>query len=100
MLNLLLGILVTKNANIFIFIKILEKTTKKKGWPQMNYKLYRWHYENTNGLIFMIDGADEERFEEVKEELKKLSKEELLQNIPWLIFVNKLDLGHMSVPEI
>ncbi len=48
----------------------------------------------------MFDGADEERFELIKQELEKLKKEELLQNIPWLIFANKLDLGCMSVPEI
>lgn len=46
----------------------------------------------------MIDAADEERLELVKEELEKLQKEELLQNIPVLILANKLDLGIMSVP--
>eukprot|EP00056_Hartaetosiga_gracilis_P020869 m.21683 g.21683 ORF g.21683 m.21683 type:complete len:122 (+) comp8748_c0_seq2:85-450(+) len=42
--------------------------------------------------IYVIDSADQKRFDETGEELGELLEEEKLQGVPVLIFANKQDL--------
>ena len=42
--------------------------------------------------MYVVDCADERRFEEAAQVLCELLQEEKLQNIPMLIFANKKDL--------
>lgn len=50
------------------------------------------YYENTDGMVYVVDSADDMRLEECSEELQSLMKEELLANVPVLVFANKQDL--------
>jgi len=50
------------------------------------------YFENTDLLIYVIDSADRNRFEETGEELTELLEEEKLAGVPVLIFANKQDL--------
>ena len=54
--------------------------------------LWRHYYENTDALIFVVDVADQERFDEAKDEIHKILTEDKLAGIPVLIFANKSDL--------
>ena len=53
---------------------------------------WRNYFNDTDILIWVIDGADEKRLAESAEEFDKISKEENLKGVPILLFVNKSDL--------
>ena len=50
------------------------------------------YYENTDGMVFVVDSSDEERIKECFEELGSLLTEEGLANVPLLVYANKQDL--------
>ncbi|XP_048772618.1 ADP-ribosylation factor-like protein 3 [Ostrea edulis] len=50
------------------------------------------YFENTDVLIYVIDSADQKRFEETGVELSELLEEQKLQGVPVLIYANKQDL--------
>ena len=54
--------------------------------------LWNRYYQNTDGIIFVVDSKDEDRFEEASKEIKKLVNEEELKNCPILVLANKMDL--------
>ncbi len=47
------------------------------------------YYENTDGLVFVVDSSDEERLNECVEELNSLLAEENLAKVPLLVYANK-----------
>jgi GTPase SAR1 family protein len=47
------------------------------------------YYENTDGMVFVVDSSDEERLDECVEELLSLLSEELLSKVPLLVYANK-----------
>ena len=47
------------------------------------------YYENTDGLVYVVDSADDVRLKECAEELTSLLKEENLAKVPMLVFANK-----------
>ena len=63
--------------------------------------LWRHYYQNTHGLIFVIDSNDRDRIEDAKEELHRMLNEEELRDAVLLVFANKQDLPNaMTVAEI
>ena len=57
-------------------------------------KIWDKYYSECNGVIFVIDGSDQIRFEEVSETLSKLYNQDNpneLVDLPLLILVNKKD---------
>ena len=50
------------------------------------------YYENTDGMVFVVDSSDEERLNECVEELTALLGEEGLNGVPLLVYANKQDL--------
>merc|ERR1712025_1505881 len=54
--------------------------------------LWRHYYQNTQGLIYVIDSNDEARFEDAKQELTKMLSEDELRDAVLLVFANKQDL--------
>lgn len=62
---------------------------------------WRNYYEQTDGLIFVIDSADQRRMEMCKVELHQLLTQEKLAGASLLIFANKQDLsGALTQEEI
>ena len=55
--------------------------------------LWRYYFQGSNALIWVVDAADSERFHEVKEELHNVLKEQELSDSKILIFANKADLA-------
>lgn len=62
-------------------------------------QLWKHYYENTDGLIFVIDAADDTRLKEAADELNKLHRETSLRNVPFLVFANKQDLPNAKSVE-
>lgn len=50
------------------------------------------YYENTDGMVFVVDSSDEERLGECVDELQQLLGEEGLGGVPLLVYANKQDL--------
>merc|ERR1712212_416588 len=63
--------------------------------------LWRHYFQNTQGLIFVVDSNDRERVQEAKEELARMLNEDELRDAVLLVFANKQDLPNaMSPTEI
>jgi len=61
--------------------------------------LWRHYFQNTEGLIFVVDSNDRERIGEAKEELTKMLAEDELKNCVLLVFANKQDLPNAMTPS-
>jgi len=70
--------------------------------------LWRHYYQNTQGIIFVVDSNDRERIDDTsgadnsaKEELHRMLAEDELRDAVLLVFANKQDLPNaMSVNEV
>jgi len=63
--------------------------------------LWRHYFQNTQGLIFVVDSNDRERVGEAHDELHKMLNEDELREAVLLVFANKQDLPNaMSVAEV
>jgi len=63
--------------------------------------LWRHYFQNTQGLIFVVDSNDKERITEAAEELNKMLNEDELRDAALLVFANKQDLPNaMNAAEI
>uniref|UniRef100_A0A803NNL2 ADP-ribosylation factor n=1 Tax=Cannabis sativa TaxID=3483 RepID=A0A803NNL2_CANSA len=63
--------------------------------------LWKHYFQNTLGLIFVIDSNDQERISEARHELHQILTEHELSNATLLVFANKKDLPNaMPVSEI
>ncbi|XP_065830102.1 ADP-ribosylation factor 4-like [Oscarella lobularis] len=61
--------------------------------------LWRHYYENTHGIIYVVDSNDRERLPEAKDELSKMLEEEQLRDSILLVFANKQDLPNALTPS-
>ena len=63
--------------------------------------LWQHYYDNTQGLIYVVDSNDASRLEEARESLHMILQEEAMRDVPVLIYANKMDLPNaMSVPQL
>jgi len=63
--------------------------------------LWRHYYQNTQGLIFVVDSNDRDRIEDAKEELNKMLNEDEMRDAAVLCFANKQDLPNaMPAAEV
>lgn len=63
--------------------------------------LWRHYFQNTQGLIFVVDSNDRERIAEAQDELQKMLQEDELRDAVLLVFANKQDLPNaMSASEL
>ena len=63
--------------------------------------LWRHYFQNTQGLIFVVDSNDRERLPEAYEELSKMLQEDELRDAVLLVFANKQDLPNaMNAAEL
>lgn len=63
--------------------------------------LWRHYFQNTQGLIFVIDSNDRERIAEAEQELQSMLREDELRDAILLIFANKQDLPNaMTAAEL
>merc|ERR1712003_143996 len=63
--------------------------------------LWRYYYQNTQAVIFVIDSNDRDRIEDAREELTKILVEDEMRDAVLLVFANKQDLPNaMTAAEV
>lgn len=63
--------------------------------------LWRHYFQNTQGIIFVVDSNDRDRVVEAREELQRMLNEDELRDAALLVFANKQDLPNaMNAAEI
>ena len=63
--------------------------------------LWRHYFQNTQGLIFVVDSNDRDRVGEARDELHRMLNEDELRDAALLVFANKQDLPNaMNAAEI
>merc|ERR1711972_1012929 len=60
--------------------------------------LWRYYYQGTQGLIFVVDSNDRDRTEDAREELHKMLEEDEMRDAVLLVFANKQDLPNAMSP--
>lgn len=66
--------------------------THDLGGHQSARKLWKEYFTTVDGVIYIVDSMDRERFPEAKKELDQLLTDEMLQNVPFLVLGNKIDI--------
>lgn len=61
-------------------------------------QLWRHYYQNTQGVIFVVDCADTARLELAKEELSNIMRNDELSDAALLVYANKQDLPSAIKP--
>jgi len=61
--------------------------------------LWKHYYQNTDGIIFVVDSNDRDRVDDAGEELKKMLAEEELKDCVLLVMANKQDLKDALSPN-
>merc|ERR1711966_449807 len=63
--------------------------------------LWRHYYQNTQGLIFVVDSNDSDRIDAARDELHRMLNEEEMRDAVLLVFANKQDLPNaMMAAEV
>nr|AAA64266.1 ADP-ribosylation factor [Candida albicans] len=63
--------------------------------------LWRYYFQNTQGIIFVVDSNDRDRINEAREELQSMLNEDELKDAVLLVLANKQDLPNaMNAAEI
>merc|ERR1712125_258878 len=64
-------------------------------------RLWRYYYQGTQGLVFVVDSSDRDRAEDAREELMKILNEDEMRDCCLLVFANKQDLPNaMPAAEV
>lgn len=79
--------------------KNIDFTVWDVGGQDKIRPLWRHYFQNTQGVIFVVDSNDHDRFPEAREELRKMMAEEELANAKLLVFANKMDLPNAKKAE-
>ena len=81
--------------------KNISFTVWDVGGQDKTRPLWRHYFQNTQGLIFVVDSNDRERISESHDELQKMLQEDELRDAHLLVFANKQDLPNaMSASEL
>jgi len=81
--------------------KNIQFTVWDVGGQDKIRPLWRHYFQNTQGIIFVVDSNDRDRIVEAKEELQRMLNEDELREAVLLVFANKQDLPNaMNAAEI
>mmetsp|Transcript_17857 Transcript_17857/g.18620 ORF Transcript_17857/g.18620 Transcript_17857/m.18620 type:complete len:200 (-) Transcript_17857:88-687(-) len=76
----------------------VEMTMWDIGGQDKIRPLWRYYFQNTNGIIFVIDSVDKARLSIARTELNNILESEELHSIPLLILANKQDVNGALKP--
>lgn len=63
------------------------------GGQQGLRSIWEKYYDDAHAVVYVVDSADQERFDECKQELLRVLKHDSLHHAPVLILANKEDLN-------
>lgn len=72
--------------------KNIQFTVWDVGGQDKIRPLWRHYFQNTQGIIFVVDSNDRDRITEAREELQRMLNEDELRDAVLLVFSNKQDL--------
>jgi ADP-ribosylation factor protein 1 len=72
--------------------KNIQFTVWDVGGQDKIRPLWRHYFQNTQGIIFVVDSNDRDRIVEAREELQRMLNEDELRDAMLLVFANKQDL--------
>lgn len=92
--RLKLGKVVTTIPTDGLNVECLEyKNVKFTAWDLSKFlPIWRYYYENTDALIFVVDSNDPEKFRDLREKIKQTLSLDELQSCVVAIIANKQDL--------
>merc|ERR1712205_226974 len=95
--KLKLGEIVTTIPTIGFNVETVEYkninfTVWDVGGQDKTRPLWRHYFQNTQGLIFVVDSNDRDRAAEARDELHRMLNEDELRDAILLVFANKQDL--------
>ena len=73
--------------------------THDLGGHEAARKLWKDYFTVVDGVVYMVDALDRERFPEAKKELDALLSDDMLQTVPFLILGNKVDITSAASEE-
>jgi ADP-ribosylation factor 1/2 len=79
--------------------KNIQFTVWDVGGQDKIRPLWRHYFQNTQGIIFVVDSNDRDRIVEAREELQRMLNEDELRDALLLVFANKQDLP-VGTPSI
>ncbi|KYK55616.1 ADP-ribosylation factor [Drechmeria coniospora] len=81
--------------------KNIQFTVWDVGGQDKIRPLWRHYFQNTQGIIFVVDSNDRDRIREARDELQRMLNEDELREAILLVFANKQDLPNaMNAAEI
>ncbi|CAA6653889.1 unnamed protein product [Spirodela intermedia] len=100
--KLKLGEIVTTIPTIGFNVETVEYKTLASLCGTLGIRpLWRHYFQNTQGLIFVVDSNDRDRVVEARDELHRMLNEDELRDAVLLVFANKQDLPNaMNAAEI
>ena len=73
-------------------MKGLTFTVWDVGGQEKIRQLWKHYYQNSEGLIFVVDSSDRERMYEAREELFGILDSDAMRGVPVVVLANKQDL--------
>ncbi|KAI9388653.1 hypothetical protein POPTR_009G096900v4 [Populus trichocarpa] len=84
-----------------VVYKNISFTVWDVGGQQKIRPLWRYYFQNSHGLIFVVDSNDRGRISEARNELHRILSDIELKDAILLVFANKQDVPNaMSVSEV
>ncbi|XP_069753969.1 ADP-ribosylation factor-like protein 14 [Narcine bancroftii] len=89
------------NVEMLQHDKRVSLTVWDVGGQYKMRQLWPFYFQDTDGLVFVVDSADKKRIEDSRKEFERALKHECLKGIPVVVMANKQDLnGALSAEEI
>ncbi|XP_038673048.1 ADP-ribosylation factor-like protein 14 [Scyliorhinus canicula] len=89
------------NVEMLESSKRVALTVWDVGGQRQMRQFWPYYFQDTDGLVFVVDSADQGRMEDSRREFERLLKSECLKGIPVVVMANKQDLlDAMSAEEI
>ncbi|XP_018409472.1 PREDICTED: ADP-ribosylation factor-like protein 14 [Nanorana parkeri] len=81
--------------------KRLQLTIWDVGGQEKLRSLWCYYFENTDGLVYVVDSTNKETLDESKKEFQRILQNELIKNVPVVVLANKQDIpGALNADEI